>query len=549
MTDQLNWRNKLYFGDNLSIMRDYLADESVGLVYLDPPFNSKATYNVLFHEKNGKDSPAQITAFEDTWHWDQAAEATYWEVVKEGPKKLADLLQALRHFLGSNDMLAYLTMMAIRLVEMQRVLKPKGSIYLHCDPTASHYLKLVMDAVFGVKNFRNEITWKRTTAHGDSRRRFAWLSDKLLFYSKGNEHLFNRQYCQYSDEYIEKHYTHIDENGRRFTLENLRSPGPRPNLTYEYKGYKPHVNGWTISREVMERWDAEGRLWFPPDKSGRIRKKNFLDEMPGVAAGDIWTDIQPISAQARERLGYPTQKPEALLERIILSSSNEGDVVLDPFCGCGTTIAVAERLHRHWIGIDVTHLAITLMVHRLIDTFGEELHDFEIVGDPKDVGGAEELAHQNRHQFEWWALALAGARPAQDKKKGADKGIDGYIYFQDDESGDAKKVVVQVKSGHVGSAIVRDLKGTVEREKAQIGVLVTLQKPTGPMKKEALEAGYYEPEHFPGKKYQKLQILTVEDLLQEKVIEYPRMGPDATFKKAKRQTKKSGEQGSLLDDE
>lgn len=540
------WKNQLYFGDNLQIMRDYIGEESVDLVYLDPPFNSKATYNVLFHEKDGKDSPAQITAFEDTWHWDQAAEATYWELVKEGPKKVADLTQALRRSLGSNDMMAYLVNMTIRLVEMRRVLKSSGTLYLHADPTASHYLKHVLDAIFGPDKFANEIIWKRTSAKGLAFTRFASNHDVILRYLKGNKATWNPQYAEHDPEYLEKFYRFVEpETGRRYRLDNLANPNKnRPNLTYEFLGV---TRVWRWTKERMQKAYEDG-LVIQNKPGGVPALKRYLDEQEGTPVGDVWTDIKPVQSQAAERLGYPTQKPEALLERILSASSNEGDIVLDPFCGCGTTIAVAERLHRRWIGIDVTHLAITLMVRRLIDTFGEELHEFEIIGDPKDLGGAEELAHQNRHQFEWWALAIAGARPAQDMKKGADKGIDGYIYFQDDESGDAKKVVVQVKSGHVGSAIVRDLKGTVEREKAQIGVLVTLQKATGPMKKEALESGYYEPEHFPGKKYPKLQILTVEDLLAEKVIEYPRMGVEATFKKAKRQTKKRGEQGSLLDE-
>lgn len=546
MADQLNWRNKLYFGDNLSIMREHLAEESVDLVYLDPPFNSQATYNVLFHEKNGKDSPAQITAFEDTWHWDQAAEATYWELVKEGPKKVADLTQALRHSLGSNDMMAYLVNMAIRLVEMRRVLKSNGTLYLHADPTASHYLKHVLDSIFGPDKFSNEIIWQRTNAKGLAFTRFASNHDVILRYQKSDKATWNPQYTEHDPEYVKKFYRYEEpETGRIYRLADLTNPNKnRPNLTYEFLGV---TRVWRWTKERMQKAYEDGLI--VQNKPGGVPAlKRYLDEQEGTPVGDVWTDIRPVQAQAAERLGYPTQKPEALLERIISASSNAGDVVLDPFCGCGTTIAVAERLHRHWIGIDITHLAITLVVRRLKDTFGEELHDFEIIGDPNDLGGAEALAHQNRHQFEWWALSLAGARPAQDKKKGADKGIDGYIYFQDDESGQAKKIVVQVKSGHVGSAVVRDLKGTVEREKAQIGVLVTLQKATGPMKKEALEAGYYEPEHFPGKKYQKLQILTVENLLAEKVIEYPRMGPEATFKQAKRQTKKKDEQGSLLDE-
>jgi site-specific DNA-methyltransferase (adenine-specific) len=550
MTKQANWVSKLYFGDNLNILRDYIGDESVDLIYIDPPFNSNASYNILFAEKDGKQSPAQITAFEDTWHWDQSAEAAYWELVREGPKRLADLIQALRSFLGSNDMMAYLVSMAIRLVEIHRCLKKTGSLYVHLDTTSSHYVKTVLDAIFGVKNFRTEIIWKRSSAHSDTkqgRRQHGRIHDTVFFYTKSGEWTWNPQYTEYDQSYVDNFYSFVEEDtGRKYRLGDLTGPGgaAKGNPQYDVMGVTRY---WRYSQDKMDELIAKGRI--VQTRPGTVPAyKRYLDEMPGVPLQDMWTDINPVQSQAQERLGYPTQKPEALLERIISTSSNEGDVVLDAFCGCGTTIAVAERLHRHWIGIDVTHLAITLMKKRLEDTFGDELAPFEIIGDPKDLGGAEELAHQNRHQFEWWALSLAGARPAQDKKKGADKGIDGYVYFQDDESGQAKKVVVQVKSGHVGSSIIRDLKGTVEREKAQIGVLVTLQKPTGPMKKEALEAGYYEPEHFPGKKYPRLQILTVEDLLHETVIAYPRMGPDATFKKAKRQTKKADEQGSLLDE-
>lgn len=550
MADQLNWRNKLYFGDNLDIMRDHIADESIDLVYLDPPFNSKASYNVLFAEKDGKASSAQITAFEDTWHWDESAESTYLDVVKNGPSDLSELMQALRQFLGSNDVLAYLTMISIRLVEMRRVLKGTGTIYLHCDPTASHYLKIVMDSIFGVRNFLNEVVWKRTSAHSDvvqGALHMGRIHDVIFRYSKCSNPTRNPVYVPYSEDYVESVYRYVEEDGRRYQTQPLHAKQPGGDTSYEWKGqFPPPGRYWAFSRDNMEKLDREGRIYY--SKTGVPRYKIYLEDSKGRPLQDIWDDISPVHTRPSERLGYPTQKPEGLLERIIAYSSNEGDVILDPFCGCGTTVAVAERLHRRWIGIDITHLAITLMKKRLEDTFGEELAPFGVVGDPKDVGSAEALAHQNRHQFEWWALSLVDARPAQDKKKGADKGVDGYLNFFDDESGKAKKVVVQVKSGHVGSAIIRDLKGTVEREKAQIGVLITLQKPTGPMKKEALEAGYYEPEHFPGKKYQRLQILTVEDLLAEKVIEYPRMGPESTFKKAKRQKKQRDEQGSLLDE-
>lgn len=532
-----DWKNQLYFGDNLAIMRDYVPDESVDLIYLDPPFNSKATYNILFAEKDGKQSPAQITAFEDAWAWDKAAEAAYREVVQEGPKKLSDLLQALRQFLGSNDMLAYLTMMAIRLVEMYRVLKPTGSLYLHCDPTASHYLKIVLDAIFGHGSYTNEIIWRRTSSHNDSKK-WPHIHDTVFYYRKTSQAKFYPIFLEHDPDYVAKFYRYEDERGKYRLHEIIRtaSMGPRPNLAYEYKGYTP-AWGWRMIREKLEKCDADGRIVWA--KSGRPYLKRYLEEQAGTPASSLWVDIPPVAALSAERLGYPTQKPETLLERIILASSQEGEVVLDPFCGCGTTIAVAERLHRKWIGIDITHLAITLMARRLQDTFGNELHDFEIIGDPKDVGSAEALAQQNRHQFEWWAISLVGGRPARDKKKGADRGIDGYIYFMDDWTGKAKQIVISVKSGHVNVAHVRDLKGVVEREKAAIGVLITLEKPTGPMKKEALESGWYEPEDFPDKKCPKIQILTIEELLGGKELDYPKVAIDQTFKQAKRQKKQA----------
>ena len=535
-----SWKNKLYFGDNLDILREHVTSESVDLIYLDPPFNSKATYNVLFQEKSGERSAAQITAFEDTWHWGMESEYAYREVVKEGARKLADLIQAFRLFLGQNDMMAYLTMMAQRLSELHRVLKPSGSIYLHCDPTSSHYLKLLMDAVFGLKNYRNEIIWKRrygtfSTVHTSNK--FGSCTDSLLFYVRSEEALFHPQYS-FNDknyrEYVERTFKHTDEKGRRYRIADLANPAPRPNLIYEYKGYKPPKNGWAISREKMEQWDKEGRLYFPKSPDGRIQRKRFFDELKGKPVQSLWDDIEMISSQSAERLGYPTQKPETLLERIIHSSSKEGDLVLDPFCGCGTSIAVAERLKRRWIGIDITHLAISLMRHRLRDTLGPELSPYEVIGDPKDLSSARALAEENRYQFEWWALGLVDARPAQDKRKGADRGVDGYINFFDDNSGKAKTIIVQVKSGGVTRSYIATLKGDREREKAPIGILITLEEPTKPMLEEAATAGYYEPEHFPGYQYPRIQILTIRELLDGKEAQYPRMAPPATFKRAQR---------------
>ncbi len=542
------WTNQLYFGDNLSVLREHIPDESVDLIYLDPPFNSNATYNVLFKERSGEDSAAQITAFDDTWHWTIDSERAYQEVVTDGPDKLGKLLQAMRDFLGQNDMMAYLTMMAQRLAELHRVLKPTGSIYLHCDPTASHYLKLLMDSVFGGTNFRNEIAWKRTTSHNDARRNYSSVADSLLFYSKSEQYFFQAQHVPYTQDYIDRNFKYTDEKGRRYSAENLRSPGPRPNLTYDYKGYKPHANGWTVSLQRMQRLDAEGRLHFPKSKNGRIRLKRFLEEMPGVPSGNVWDDIRPIGSQAQERLGYPTQKPEALLERIVKASSNEGDIVLDPFCGCGTAIAVAERLKRRWIGIDVTHVAISLMKHRLHDTFGAELSDYNVVGLPEDVASARALAEDSnndgRYQFEYWALGLVDARPATGKK-GADSGIDGYINFFDDNSGKAKRIIVQVKSGHVNRGMIATLKGDMDREDAAIGIFITLEAPTEPMRQEAIAAGFYEPESLPGNQFPRVQILTIEQLLNGDQPEYPRFAAPQTFRKAPRRKRLQGVQQTL----
>jgi site-specific DNA-methyltransferase (adenine-specific) len=514
------WKNKLYFGDNLAVMREHIPEESVDLVYLDPPFNSKATYNVLFKEKNGSESAAQITAFDDTWHWDTAASETYHDLVTCGPRKLAELMQALYSFLGANDMMAYLVMMVVRLVEMRRVLKDIGSIYLHCDPTASHYLKLVMDAVFGKKNFRNEIIWLRSTDTGSSKaiaKRFPSNSDTILYYSNSDNYFFSPSYIEYSDEYLER-FKYEDDKGR-----------------YRWQCLK------TYSKDTLEKLTKDDRVrWGENAKFPEYKQYEW--ELKGVLISNIWTDINQINPAAKERLGYPTQKPEALLERIIRASSNEGDLVLDPFCGCGTTVNVAERLHRRWIGIDITHLAITLIKHRLEDTFGQELAPYEIVGDPKDIEGARELARQNRRQFEWWALSLVDARPAQDKKKGADRSVDGYIYFFDDESGRAKKVVVQVKSGHVSAPQVRDLKGTVEREQAAVGVFITLEEPTAPMRAEDADAGYYEFKHVISGQvliFPRIQIFTVEELLAGAMVKIPAHAVEDTIRKAERKKKES----------
>ena len=577
-----DWKNKLYFGDNLDILREQVADESVDLIYLDPPFNSNATYNVLFREASGEGSAAQIHAFDDTWHWNIDSEHAYREVVTDGPRKLADLLQAMRSFLGQNDMMAYLTMMAQRMVELHRVLKPTGSIYLHCDPTASHYLKLVMDAVFGPTRFRTEITWKRTSAHSDTkqgRRQHGRIHDILLFYTKSDEWEWNPLYVAYDATYTDAFYKYVEpDTGRRYRMGDLTAAKPGGDTSYEwrvkrplegeweadlsnewespvsgweYKGVPPYRGRfWAFSQANMRQFALEGRIAY--SKTGTPNYKRYLDEMPGVPLQDLWTDIPPIGPLAQERLGYPTQKPEALLERIILASSNEGDVVLDPFCGCGTAVAVAERLGRKWIGIDVTHLAISLMKSRLRDTFGTQLSEYEVVGVPQDAASAKALAegseHDGRYQFEYWALGLVDARPGNSRRRGADAGVDGYINFFDDESGKAKTVLVQVKSGHVQRNIIATLKGDMEREQAEMGLLVTLEPPTGPMVQEAAGAGFYVPEHFPDRQFPRVQIATIEELLNGQGPDVPRLGlADApTFRRAARHRRSEGRSQRML---
>ncbi len=525
-------KNRLYYGDNYDVLRLYVRDESVDLVYLDPPFNSRQDYSVLFAEKDGSKSSAQIHAFEDTWTWNLDAERSYQHIVENIGGRIADAMRAFRTFLGSSDMMAYLAMMAPRLAELRRVLKPTGSIYLHCDPTASHYLKVLMDAVFGPDHFRTEIIWKRTSSHGNVSAGFGDITDTILYYKRGEKPTWNQVYFPYSDDYIESHFGMRDPDGRRYTTSDLRNPGVRPNLHYEYKGYKPHANGWAVSRERMEQYDRENRLVFPKSPDGRIRLKRYLDEQPGEKATNLWEDIPPINSQAQERLGYPTQKPEALLERIIKASSNEGDVVLDPFCGCGTTVQVAQRLNRRWIGIDITHLAIGLIKKRLSDAFGPQIRDtYEVIGEPTDFAGAERLATEDKYQFQWWALGQVGARPAE-QKKGADRGIDGRLYFHDDESGKSKQILFSVKAGGVTVNQIRDLRGTMERERAEIGVFLCFEEPTRPMLREAAEAGFYvSPDDST---YPRIQILTIEEILDGKQPQYPLHRRDATFKKAPR---------------
>jgi DNA modification methylase len=513
--------NVLYYGDNLDVLKRHVRDESADLVYLDPPFNSNANYNVLFGHADGSQAAAQIKAFDDTWRWDQSAAAAFQDVVTEGGQ-VAQALAAFQTLLGPSTMLAYLSMMAPRLVELRRVLKPTGSIYLHCDPTASHYLKLLMDAVFGPESFRSEIVWKRSSAHSDTaqgRKLHGHIHDVILFYTRGKTWTWNPVYTPYDEEYVDAFYRHVEPGtDRRYRLSDATGPGgaAKGNPLYEFLGVTRY---WRFTRERMQELYDEGRI--VQTRPGAVpAQKRYLDEMPGVPLQDLWTDVKPIGARAAERLGYPTQKPEALLERIILTSSIEGDVILDPFCGCGTAVVAAQRLKRRWVGIDVTYLAISLIKSRMT-ALGAS--DYTVLGEPTTADDAAELAASDPYQFQWWALGLIGARPAEGKK-GADKGIDGRLFFFD---GDAKpkQVIVSVKAGGVQVSHVRDLRGVIEREQAQIGVLISFNEPTGPMRTEAASAGFYES---PWGKHPRLQLLTIAELLAGKRIDMPAGGAHMT---------------------
>jgi site-specific DNA-methyltransferase (adenine-specific) len=533
--------NRLYYGDNLTVLRGTMDDESVHLVYLDPPFNSQANYNVLFRSTAGERSRAQIEAFDDTWHWGDEAELAFDGVMTGQNSDAAEMLRSMRAILKENDMMAYLSMMAVRLLELHRVLKPSGSLYLHCDPTASHYLKLLLDAVFGPEQFLNEIIWKRTHSHGNVARNFGSINDNILFYCKSQDYTWVQQYTEFPEQYIKEKFTGEDVKGR-YQNVTLRNPGVRPNLHYPYTAsngvtYLPHPNGWSCDINRMEKYDREGRLHFPAKLGGQLRLKMYLNEQRGVRVQNIWDDIAALNSQAQERLGYPTQKPQALLERIITASSNEGDVVLDPFCGCGTSIHAAQKLHREWIGIDITHLAISLIEKRLKDAFPGIT--YEVHGTPKDQEGARDLAARDKYQFQWWAVSLVNAVPFAGKKKGADSGIDGLIYFKP-EGKTTEKAIVSVKGGeNVNVAMVRDLAHVVDREKAKIGVFITLAESTGPMRSEAVKTGFYETIYG---KYPKIQILTIRELFDGKKPDIPLVDSSA-FKKAPKES--VGDQDAL----
>jgi DNA modification methylase len=564
--------NYLYYGDNLTVLREHVEDETVDLVYLDPPFNSNQDYNVLFAEQSGEKSAAQIKAFEDTWRWDIASAAVYEEVVEKGGR-VSVALQGLRAFLRTSDMMAYLTMMAPRLTELRRVLKPTGSLYLHCDPTASHYLKILLDSVFGPERFMNEIIWRRTGAHAPPKS-FGPVHDSILVYTKTSDYFFRVVRVPYMKGHVERRYTRDATGKYKFTSGGnvLTGAGVRHGESgAKWRGFDPSAENrhWAIPGFLAEQMPPEFQGLGVSAKLEALYKAGLVEIAPKTAwptplrylkptdgnpLSDIWAyqpyteglvfgseegidhDVAWLGPTDPERLGYPTQKPEGLLARIIQTSCPDGGTVLDPFCGCGTTIIAGEMLKRPWIGIDITHLAMTLIRHRL-----GSAATYKVIGEPVSLPDAQALANQDKYQFQWWALGRVGARPTPtEQKKGADHGIDGRLYFHDEPAGGkTKQIILSVKGGSTSVKDVRDLRGVIEREKAQLGVLLTMEEPTKPMHTEAASAGFYDSPGFK-KKYPRLQILTIAELLEGKKIEYPQT--NVTFKQAPKAKGKTTEQ-------
>lgn len=524
-------KNLLFYGDNLDVMRKYIKDETVDLIYLDPPFNSNRNYNVLFKQKSGEEGQAQIHAFDDTWTWGQDDEQVFAELQAQAPPKVADAIGAMHQLIGPSDMLSYLVMMTIRLVEMRRVMKPTASLYLHCDPVASHYLKIILDAIFGPQFFRNEITWKRATTvkgnAGQGAKNFGPNTDSILFYTKSGSYHFEQPFTDYSDGYKATAYRFIEEGtGRRYRLVSMIGPGgaAKGNPQYEVLGVTRY---WRYSRERMQELIDAGLV--VQSKAGAVpNRKYYLDEGKGVPVQALWDDIGNLQASSKERLGYPTQKPVALLERIIGASSRPGDVVLDPFCGCGTTVDAAQRLGRRWIGIDVSYLSVDLVETRLIDQYAADFaaHEkdfgdtYQIIGLPADVGGARALMDHSPFDFERWAVSLVDGTP--NEKQVGDRGVDGVIRFPLSEKGAPGRVLVSVKGGkQLNPSMVRDLAGTVEAQKdAVMGVLITIEPGTRGMIEAANHSGTFS-HPLTGTVYPKVQLITVGELLDGKRPKMP----------------------------
>lgn len=538
--------NQLYFGDNLYLLKQqfqYLKEGYIDLIYIDPPFNSKRNYNVLFESIDMADTKAQKEAFADTW-----SNVSYMDTLNELKAldpDLHDFIATLNRIRISKSAVAYLTTMAIRIWYMHRLLKDTGSFYLHCDPTMSHYLKLICDLIFGQKNFRNEITWQRTNAHNDAkqgRKAYGNISDVILFYSNSSEITFNTQYLPYNENYLKKFYKYEDEIGR-YSLGDLGAPGgsSKGNPYYEFLGIKRY---WRFSKERMEQLYKEGMI--VQLKEGNVpRQKRYLDKEKGIELQNIWTDIRPLQFSELEKMNYPTQKPLALMERIIQASSNEGDLVADFFCGCGTTIAAAQKLNRRWLGSDISHLAVKLISKRLSDTYGPGVRKtYEIFGFPKDVASARALAanpDKGRFKFEEWVVEVMMDGVLNQKK--TQTGFDGYFTF--DLQGSKELVMIEVKSGGATLTQLNHFIHTVTEKKGNVGVFVCFAaEVTSGMIQSAKGQGYYREDLF-GNMYDKIQILTVENLLEHKTVNIPH-ATKTTFKSAKRETPENKGQEKLF---
>lgn len=452
---------------------------------------------------------------------------------------LSILMRALRSWLGDNGLMAYLAMMTVRLVELHRVLKPTGSLYLHCDPTASHYLKMILDAVFGSENFINEIVWRRYNRPKGSQftaRKYGSATDSIFFYSRTNDYFFDIDQVRkpLSEAELVAMYPLVDEKGRYMSGPMLRSAsmGARPNLVFEYGGFTPGPAGWRMTKEKVAALDAAGDIYWTSNRQPRRKVRPTKDH--GAIVDSLWTDIEAIGSQAQERLGYPTQKPIALLDRIIKASSREGDVVLDPFCGCGTTIEGAEGLNREWVGIDVTHYAVTLIERRVRKAYPDA--KMITIGRPTDLAGARDLAARDKYQFQWWAAWKIGAQ-TYETKKGADRGIDGNIFYSNGPYGHGR-IIISVKGGeHLSPVMVRELSGVIQRENAEMGILVTLAEPTRAMIADAAGAGFVEKSAHG--RLPRVQIVTVADLIDGRMprlppLPVPQDGPRARPRKRDR---------------
>ena len=515
--------NRLYFGDCLTIMEE-MRKGSVDLIYLDPPFNSQRDYNAIYKDETNRPLPAQIEAFSDMWSMNEERERelrTMPVLMREAG--IADesvefwrlWMNALRR--TNPNLLAYLSYMTQRLLPMRGILKPTGSIYLHCDPTASHYIKVMMDSIFGHENFRSEIVWKRTSAHSDAKG-FGQVCDYLLYYSIGSARTWNPITVPHDPQYVADNYRYEDERGRYRHHEIIRtaSMGERPNLAYEHKGYTPRW-GWRMVREKLEDLDAKGLLIW--SSKGRPYRKTYLAD--GQAPTSLWTDIP--GALGQERLGYSTQKPIALLHRIIEASTNPGDVVFDPFCGCATTLEAAHKLGRRWIGVDIAiHAIKRVAALRLRDRLAlKEGEDFEIDGVPRDIEGARDLWTRDKYHFQRWAVEQVDGFVTT--KRTADGGIDGRLYFGLPDARDLSSMAIEVKGGkNVGIKEVRELRGVLSNDQALMAGLIVLD-PFGPTKERNIrrfmaDAGDMD---VMGIKYPRMQLLTVAEILDDKRFHTP----------------------------